>query len=66
MEPNQKFPKDEGLVLTDAKQYKRLIVKLQYLTITRPYISYDVSKLAQYSSDPRNPHLKAFIRSLDT
>lgn len=59
MEPNQKLSKEDGIVLDDRKQYRKLIEKLQYLTITRPYISFAVSKLSQFSSDPRDVHLKA-------
>lgn len=52
MEPNQKMSKEEVvvLVLDDAKHYRKLIGKLQCLTITRPDICFAVSKLAQYSS----------------
>ncbi|XP_019091080.1 PREDICTED: uncharacterized protein LOC109128695 [Camelina sativa] len=53
-------PTDPTLeLLTDTKQYRRLIGKLQYLTITRPNISFAVSKVAQYSSAPRKFHLQA-------
>ncbi|XP_019090009.1 PREDICTED: uncharacterized protein LOC109128318 [Camelina sativa] len=53
-------PSDSTLaLLTDTKQYRRLIGKLQYLTITRPNITFAVSKLAQYSSAPRKFHLQA-------
>ncbi|XP_019099665.1 PREDICTED: uncharacterized protein LOC109132492 [Camelina sativa] len=49
----------ESALLPDAKQYRRLIGKLQYLTITRPDICFAVSKLVQYCSAPRKFHLQA-------
>ncbi|XP_019089093.1 PREDICTED: uncharacterized protein LOC109127935 [Camelina sativa] len=53
-------PSDSTLaLLTDTKQYRRLIGKLQYLTITRLDITFSVSKLAQYSSAPWKFHLQA-------
>ncbi|KAG7585392.1 Retrotransposon gag domain [Arabidopsis thaliana x Arabidopsis arenosa] len=51
-------------VLADPKQYRRLIGKLQYLCITRPDITFAVSKLAQYSSAPTNIHLQAIHKIL--
>ena len=64
MEPNQKLSKEEGVVLTDIKQYQKLIGKLQYLTITRPDISFAVSKLSQFASKPRDVHLTALHKVL--
>ncbi|KAG7556653.1 Retrotransposon Copia-like N-terminal [Arabidopsis suecica] len=64
MEPNQKLAQDTGTVLADPKQYRRLIGKLQYLCITRPDITFAVSKLAQYSSAPTNIHLQAIHKIL--
>lgn len=64
MEPNQKMSKDKGVALDDAKHYKKLVGKLHYLTITRPDISFVVSKLAQYFSSPRDVHLQAVHKVL--
>lgn len=43
MNPNQKLMKDEGELFEDAKRYCRLVGKQNYLTITKPSISYVVS-----------------------
>jgi hypothetical protein len=43
MDPNQKIVKDEGELFEDPGRYRRLVGKLNYLTITRPNISYAVS-----------------------
>lgn len=59
MEPKIHLSHDDGVLLPDSKQYRKLIGKLQYLTVTRPDITFVVSKLAQYSSAPRDTHLQA-------
>jgi hypothetical protein len=43
MDPNKKLLKDEGKLFEDPGRYRRLVGKLNYLTITRPDISYAVS-----------------------
>jgi hypothetical protein len=43
MDHNQKLLKDEGELFEDPNRYRRLVGKLNYLTITRPDISYAVS-----------------------
>ena len=64
MEPNQKLSIEDGVLLYDAKQYRRLVGKLQYLTYAQPNITFDVSKLAQFSSAPTDLHLQAIHKVL--
>lgn len=41
---------NDGAPLTDATKYQKVIGKLQYLSFTRPDISYSVNKLSQFMS----------------
>ncbi|KAM2063841.1 hypothetical protein PS1_027402 [Malus domestica] len=62
-----RFPVDQNITLTqeggrlleDASQYRRLVGRLIYLTITRPDLVYAVHKLSQFMDKPRQPHLDA-------
>ena len=46
----------EGELFEDPERYRRLIEKLNYLTITRPNIAYFVSVASQYISSPTVDH----------
>ena len=48
MDPNQKLVKDEGELFEDPGRYRRLVGKLNYLTITRPDLSYAVIVVSQF------------------
>ena len=43
MDPNVKFVPGQGEPLRDPRRYRRLVGRLNYLTITRPDISFPVS-----------------------
>ncbi|GAV62321.1 LOW QUALITY PROTEIN: hypothetical protein CFOL_v3_05845 [Cephalotus follicularis] len=64
MDPNQKFGIDDGSPLTDVHQYRSLIGKLIYLTVTRPDISFAVGVLSQFMQAPQKAHWDADIRIL--
>nr|GEX97258.1 uncharacterized mitochondrial protein AtMg00810-like [Tanacetum cinerariifolium] len=53
-----------GDLLIDPSQYRALVGKLLYLTITRQDLSYVTHYLSQFSHSPRTPHLKALIKVL--
>jgi len=55
--PNQREP------LSDLKKYRRLVGKLNYLTITRLDISFAVGVVSQFLNSPRVAHLNAVTRN---
>jgi len=61
---NVKMMKTDGDLLDDREQYRRIVGKLMYLTITRLDITFAVNKLCQFSSAPRTSHLQAAYRVL--
>ncbi|GJU09109.1 ribonuclease H-like domain-containing protein [Tanacetum coccineum] len=50
--------------ISDPTLYRSLAGFLQYLTFTRPDISYAVQQVCLYMHDPREPHFLALIRIL--
>ncbi|GJT08536.1 ribonuclease H-like domain-containing protein [Tanacetum coccineum] len=50
--------------VSDPTLYRSLAGSLQYLTFTRPNISYVVQQVCLYMHDPREPHLSALQRIL--
>ncbi|GJW66126.1 ribonuclease H-like domain-containing protein [Tanacetum coccineum] len=53
----------EGSPVTDPTLYCSLAGALQYLTYTRPDLSYAVQQLCLYMHDPREPHLNLIAYS---
>ena len=45
--------------IADPIDYRSLVSALQYLTFTRPNISYAVQQVCLYMHDPHEPHLAA-------
>lgn len=64
VEPNLALTQGDGALLQDASQYRRLVGKLIYLTITRPDLVYVVHILSQFMDKPRQPHLDAAYKVL--
>ncbi|GJU39594.1 ribonuclease H-like domain-containing protein [Tanacetum coccineum] len=54
----------EGAPVQDPTLYRNLAGGLQYLTFTRPDLSYAVQQICLYMHDPREPHLAALKRIL--
>ncbi|XP_062112822.1 uncharacterized mitochondrial protein AtMg00810-like [Humulus lupulus] len=59
MDPKLKLDKVQGEPLADPSQYRRLIGRLLYLTLSRPDITYLVHTLSQIMYAPRTTHLQA-------
>lgn len=55
---------NDGDLLHDPSEFRRLVGCLQYLTLTRPDIAFAVNSVAQFMSAPREPHLIAVKRIL--
>ncbi|GKA80283.1 ribonuclease H-like domain-containing protein [Tanacetum coccineum] len=54
----------DGDHVSDPTLYRSLAGALQYLTFTRPDISYVVQQVCLYMHDPREPHFSALKRIL--
>lgn len=57
MEQHLKLHTNDGEALEGPTQYRRLIGRLIYLTITRPDILYPIHILSQFMQTPRRPHI---------
>ncbi|XP_070014867.1 secreted RxLR effector protein 161-like [Nicotiana sylvestris] len=64
MDPNVKLVPGQGEPLNDPGRYRRLVGKLNYLTITRSDISFAVSVVSQFLRAPCKDHWNAVIRIL--
>lgn len=64
MDIHLKFTPEKGDMLTDPTVYQRLLEKLIYLTITRPYITFSVQLPSQYMHQPTTTHLQDAKRLL--
>ena len=54
----------EGKTFKDLERYRRLVEKLNYLTVTRPDISHSISVVSQYMSAPTVDHWPAIEQIL--
>ncbi|CAA7060053.1 unnamed protein product [Microthlaspi erraticum] len=57
-----KLSSDSGELIPNPTQYRQLAGALQYLTFTRPDISYAVNQICLYMHAPRQPHYQALKR----
>lgn len=53
---------DPEALYEDATQYRRLVGKLLYITVTRPDIAFAVQMLSQFMQQPKLSHWKAALR----
>ncbi|CAA2969944.1 Retrovirus-related Pol poly from transposon TNT 1-94 [Olea europaea subsp. europaea] len=62
LEVNVKYRREEGELLPDPTIFRQLVGSLNYLTITRPDISFAVQQVSQFMQTPRHLHLVAVRR----
>ena len=62
LEQNHKLALAANSDLRDPGQYKRLVGRLIFLTITRPELSQCVHMLAQFMQQPKDEHWEAALR----
>ncbi|KAE9604737.1 putative RNA-directed DNA polymerase [Lupinus albus] len=63
-DPSLKLQLDQGTHLADVLSYRRLVGRLLYLTISRPYIAYVVQKLSLFMCKSMDVHYKAALHVL--
>ena len=61
-----KLSDKEGKAVDNPTEYRSMAGALQYLTFTRPDISYAVQQICLFMHDPREPHLAALKRVNET
>ena len=64
LDRNLKLDAASGTEECEPTQYRQLIERLIYLTITRPDLSYPVGLFSQFMQSPRNRHLDCAQRVL--
>ena len=64
IDPNVKLVPGQGESLEDPWRYRQFVGKLNYLTITRPDISFLVSVVSQFLRSPCDSHWNVVIRIL--
>jgi histone deacetylase 1/2 len=66
MVPTERLARDTGALLgpEDSFRYRSVVGSLQYLTLTRPDISFAVNKVCQFLSQPTEVHWEAVKRIL--
>lgn len=64
MDPNVKLLPDQEESFPDPRRYRRLVGKLNYLTMTRPDISYAASVVNQFLNSPCDSHWDVVVRIL--
>lgn len=64
LEQNHKLALDQSELYSNPSQYRRLIGRLIYLTITRPDLTFSVHVLSQFMQAPRQGHWDAALRVL--
>ena len=62
VDTKSKLSTSSGSPYKDPTHYRRLAGALQYLTFTRPNISYAVQQVCLHTHDPKDEHMNALKR----
>ena len=61
IDPNVKLVPSQGEPLRNPERYRKLVSKLNYLTITQPAIFFPVSVVSQFLQSPCDSHWDATV-----
>jgi len=61
MDPNKKLMANQGEPLRNPKRYRRLVLKLSYVTITTPYLTFPMGIVVQFMQNSFIDHWNAII-----
>ena len=64
VDTNPKVATADDALVSDPTDFRSLAGALQYLTFTRPDITYVMQQICLHMHDPREPHLAALKRIL--
>jgi len=64
MDPNTKLLSNQGKPMSDPEQYRKLVGKLSYLTVTCLDISFVISVVSQFLNSPCKDNCNIVIRIL--
>ena len=64
MDSNVKLLSGRGEPLSNHERYRRLVEKLNYLTVTGQDLSFPVSVVSQFMTSPCDSHWEAVVRIL--
>jgi hypothetical protein len=56
-----KYSHEEGDLPPDPTVFRQLVGSLNYLTITRLHISFEIQQISQFMHSPRHLHLVALV-----
>ena len=62
LEQNHRLALADGILMDNPEQYRRLVGRLIYLTLTCPELSYCVHVFVQFMQQPREEHWEAALR----
>ena len=62
MDPNERLCVNQGELLSSPDSYRRLVGKLNYLTITRLDIAFAVNVVSHLMLNPRSTYMEAALK----